>query len=55
MERVLILIRPYAFERTLDLQCREGFSVIELDHWWLEIGQDYGLTLTAENDNRMAA
>jgi len=55
MEHAMILIRPYAFEPTLALRCKEGFSVVELDHWWLEIWQDYGLTLTAVNDNQLAA
>ncbi len=55
MERALILIRPYAFDQTLALHCKDGFSVVELDYWWLEIWQDYGLALTAENDNRLAA
>jgi len=51
MSSAAIFIAPYALDKVVTVFCREGLSVIEMDHWWLEMSLDYGIELTACNDN----
>jgi hypothetical protein len=55
MARSSLYIAPNALDKVINVHCRVGLSIIELDHWWIELWQDYGVVLVAGNDNAAAA
>ena len=51
----MVFIAPYALDDVLRIHCRQGLSVIELDCWWYELTQDYGVELVTSNRNTPAS
>ena len=54
MTGTALYIATFALDQAVSVHCREGLSIIEMDHWWLEMWLDYGVRLTAANGNRKA-
>ena len=54
MSSAALYIAPYALDRVVVVKCRAGLSIIEMDFWWLELWQDYGVLLSPSNDNLAA-
>ena len=52
MTSTLLYIAPYALDNVVTVHCREGLSIIEMDFWWAELWQDYGVVFWTANDNR---